>query len=121
MEAMMKAFQACDYVSSDPAKAVQMAETALEITHGCPEAFNVLAQCKATSLDEAFDLYTYFLYSISTYSSFSFVRVLMRRRRCVCRVVGRVVSLVVSCRVGRAGCHVPVRRVGKRRKRRGRC
>lgn len=58
MEAMMKAFQACDYVSSDPAKAVQMAETALEITHGCPEAFNVLAQCKATSLDEAFDLYT---------------------------------------------------------------
>jgi hypothetical protein len=98
----MKAFQACDYVSSDPAKAVQMAEAALEITHGCPEAFNVLAQCKATSLDEAFDLHTYFLYSISTYSSFSFVRVLMIIRHCVvsCRWSCRVVSCrVVSCRV----------------------
>jgi hypothetical protein len=98
MEAMMVAFQACDYVSSDPAKAVQMAEAALEITCGCPEAFNVLAQCKATSLDEALDFYTY---SISLFHDRVMSCHVVPCRVVSCRVVScRVVSCrVVSCRV----------------------
>jgi hypothetical protein len=60
MEAMMKAFTACASVGTHPGKAAAQAHAALQIAPTwCPEAYNVLAQCQASSLEEALEFYEY--------------------------------------------------------------